>query len=125
MLRVLTDNHYTTVSLDDFALVAHWLYRCSNLHFYILQLFLTPCDSSASQIIRRQFDLNSVTRQNTNVVHSDFAGDMSEYFEIVIQPHLDHCVRLRIDTGSHCLYIVAFCHYVPPIAELRSQVLRL
>ena len=52
MLRILADNHYATVSLDDFALVADWLYRCSDFH-YVFLLFLSPRDSAAGQIIRR------------------------------------------------------------------------
>ena len=35
MLRVFANNHYATVSLDNFALVAHWLYRCSYFHFIL------------------------------------------------------------------------------------------
>ena len=38
VFRVFANNHYATVSLDDLALVAHWLYRCSYFHFIILQI---------------------------------------------------------------------------------------
>ena len=55
VLWILADNHYTTVSLDDFALVAHRLNRCSDFHFMSssLLLLLSPGDPSAGQIIRR------------------------------------------------------------------------
>ena len=36
MLRIFAYNHYATVSLDYFALVAHWLYRCTYFHFLYL-----------------------------------------------------------------------------------------
>src|SRR5215510_9695803 len=35
-------------------------------------------DSSSRQIIRRQLNLHLISRQNTNEIHPDFAGDMSQ-----------------------------------------------
>ena len=45
MLRVLADNHYLTLALDDLALFAHGLYGRSyfhklNLHYLLLQVIL-------------------------------------------------------------------------------------
>ncbi len=55
MLRILTDNHYFAVSLDDLALLTDRLYGSSYFHFFIsfLKLLLiTPYDSPAGQVIR-------------------------------------------------------------------------
>ena len=52
-------------------------------------LLLAPGNPASCKVVRRQFDFYSVTRQNTNVVHSDLAGDVSEYLEVVIKLHED------------------------------------
>ena len=36
VLRVLADDHYTAVSLDNLALITHRLYRSSNFHCIVL-----------------------------------------------------------------------------------------
>ncbi len=79
-----TNNHYSAVSFDYFALVAHGFYRRSDFHFVfslfyknaflmgVLLRFASPCDSAFGKIVRTHFQLNRVSFDDTNIVHTKF-----------------------------------------------------
>ena len=72
VLGVFADNHYFTFSLDDFALFANLLYGRLNFHFCNLpfELFHTPGNASLVEIVNRNLNGNTVTGQNTDIIHS-------------------------------------------------------
>ena len=75
MLGVLAYYHYFTFSLDDFALFANLLYGRLNFHFCNLpfELFHTPGYASFVKVVYRYLNGNTVTGQNTDIIHSKLA----------------------------------------------------
>ena len=76
MLGVLADDHYFAFSLDDFALLANLLYGWFNLHFITptLSLLLSaPGNASLSEVVNRNLNGNTVTGQNSDIVHSQLS----------------------------------------------------
>ena len=75
MLGVLAYYHYFTFSLDDFALFANLLYGRLNFHFCNLpfELFHTPGYASFVKVVDRYLNCDTVTGQNTDIIHSKLA----------------------------------------------------
>jgi hypothetical protein len=69
MLGVNTQYSHDTLAPNDFALIANLFDRGSDLHPSLRILTLAKNDSSASKIVRRQFNLDLVARQDFDVVH--------------------------------------------------------
>ena len=94
MLRVLTDYHDFTFSLDDLALIADLLYGWFNFHcttipfFYMVLLvfyespngvfavsfkfilFCSPCDAAFIKVVNGNLYGYLITGQNSDIVHS-------------------------------------------------------
>ena len=86
MLRILADDHYFAFSLNDLALFADLLYGWFNLHSIIPTLSLllcTPGYASLRKVVNRDLDGNLITRQNSDIVHSELARDMSSYYMLI------------------------------------------
>ena len=77
MLGVFAYYHYFTFSLDDFALFANLLYGRLNFHFcnlpFELFLFHSPGYASLVEVVYRYLYGNTVTGQNTDIIHSQLA----------------------------------------------------
>ena len=102
MLGVFADNHYFAFSLNDFALFANLLYGWFNLHFITPTLSLllcTPSDASFGQVIDRNLYGNAVTRQNSDIVHSELSRNMSRYYMLIGKLYLEgrvgQCLNYR------------------------------
>src|SRR5215217_1002134 len=54
-------------------------------------------DPSARQVVRRQFDLHLVSREDADEVHPHLARDVREHLVAVIQHHAEH----RVGEGLH------------------------
>ena len=52
------------------------------------------CDSTHGEVVRADFDLDSVARQDSDIVHPHFSADVSEYFEVAFI-ELDAKSRVR------------------------------
>ena len=55
----------------------------------ILQLFCSPGDASLGQVVDRNLDGYSVTRQYSDIVHSELSRDMSRYYMLVGKLYLE------------------------------------
>ena len=102
MLGVLADNHYFAFSLNDLALLADLLYGWFNLHFIIPTLSLllcTPGYTSFSQVVHRNLYGYSVSRQNSDIVHSQLSRYMSRHYMLVGKLYLEggvwQCLNYR------------------------------
>ena len=114
MLGIFADNHYVTMTLDDLALFADFLYGRLYFHsilppFFCLlscygtTVFLwggvrisalrTPRNPTFRRVIDRNFDRNLITGQYFDIVHSEFAGNMRGNDHIIRQLHLEGRVR--------------------------------
>ena len=92
MLRVFADNHYFAFSLNDFALFANLLYGWFNLHFITptLSLLLSaPGNASLSEVVNRNLNGNTVTGQNSDIVHTKLTGNMSSHDMPIGKLHLE------------------------------------
>ena len=91
MLGVLANNHYFTFSLDDFALFANLLYGRLNFHFCNLpfELFHTPGNASLVEVVYRNLNSNTVTGQNTDIIHSQLSGYMCGHYVAVRKLNLE------------------------------------
>ena len=102
MLRILADNHDFAFSLYDFALFANLLYGWFNLHSIIPTLSLllcTPGYATLGKIVNRYLDGYSVTRQYSDIVHSELSRDVSRYYMLVGKLYLEggvwQCLNYR------------------------------
>ena len=100
MTRVLANNPDDTFSFNDFAFITNFFYRSSNFHglnrpsakntpvlqsrlrvfdvldVWIIELLMPVNNTSAAQIIRRQFDRNFVPRKYPDKMLTHFTGNM-------------------------------------------------
>ena len=102
MLGVLADNHDFAFSLNDFALFANLFYGWFNLHFIIPTLSLllcTPGYATLGEIVNRNLDGYSVTRQYSDIVHSELSRDVSRYYMLIGKLYLEgrvgQCLNYR------------------------------
>ena len=63
-------------------------------------LFEAIRDTSAIQIVHRQFNRNFIARQNLDVVHSHLPRNMRQYLVSIFKLNLEHCVRQRFENRS-------------------------
>ena len=53
VFRILADNHYFAIALNDLAFFADWLYGSSYFHFFVPpDLLLSPGNSASCQVVR-------------------------------------------------------------------------
>src|ERR1700693_929698 len=63
--------------------------------------FETIDDSPARQVVRRQFPLHPVARQDANKVLPHLARDMRQHLVLVLELHPEHRVGERLDDRGH------------------------
>ncbi len=49
-------------------------------------------NAAFGQVVRADFDGHSVSREDTNVVHTHLAGDVGDHFMVVLELHAKHRV---------------------------------
>ena len=133
MLRIFADDHYFAFSLNDLALFANLFYGWFNLHFIIPTLSLllgTPGYTTLGEIVNRYLYGNLVSRQYSDIVHSELARDMSCYYMLIGKLHLEgrvgQCLNyrtfkfnniiLRQNNPSSALYL---CFNLPALIDER------
>ena len=102
MLGILADDHDTAFSLDDFALLANLFH--GRFYFHVitpfLSLFFSPGDPTLGQIVDRNLDGYGVARENADIVHTEFTGDMCVHDISVWQFHLEGGVRQSLQHNA-------------------------
>jgi hypothetical protein len=134
---IRADDHDAAVPLDDPAVVTHFFDACSNLHRlrpfvrfdaqHVLRwgvgelldgaippdvpLLVAVRDTSSFEVVRGEFHLDSIARENSDVVHPHFSGDVGQYFVPVLQFNPEHCVGkgLRYGAFQHDRVFFWFC----------------
>ena len=109
MLRILADNHDFSVSFDHFALIADFFNGWFNLHFYTIPfLFGTPCDPAFAQVVNRNLDCHLITRQNPDIVHSEFPGNVRGHDMTVGKLHFEGGVRQCFQNHAFKFHYIVF-----------------
>jgi hypothetical protein len=97
MLLQTRANHIdASATAHDLAMLTHFFYGRTDFHLCsppsasadsYLKLFIPVGNSAPAQVIRGKLDGNAVARQDFNIVHPHFSGDMRENAVIVFQDH--------------------------------------
>gem|GEM_PF-2397388 len=56
-------------------------------------LLVPISDTTTGEVIGRQLNLDAITGENADVMHTHFSGNMGQYFVAVFEFHAEHCVR--------------------------------
>src|SRR5579872_2239344 len=132
MLRIRTDYANHAAPMNDLALHADFLNRCSDFHFPCsIPSIETKSDSSsatgglriarrtraslvaiddaaAREIVGRKLHGHAISRQNADEVFPHFPGDMGQHLMLVFELDAKHGVRKRLDHRGHHLDGVFF-----------------
>ena len=73
-----------------------------------LRLFVPVKYPAARQIVGRKLYENAVAGQNSNEIHPDFTGDMSQYFVAALQADSEHGIREVFGNGPFYLDALLF-----------------
>lgn len=65
----------------------------------VLLFLVSETDPSFRQVVWRHFHLDPVARQNLDVVHPHFAGDVGRDDVTILQFHSEHGVGQRFEDG--------------------------
>jgi hypothetical protein len=63
-------------------------------------LLVSVGDPASAEVVRGEFHLNLVARQNSDVVHPHFSGDVGQHLVAIIEFDPKHRVRERFDNRS-------------------------
>src|SRR5213075_228708 len=83
--RILADHPHHALAPHDLALAADLLHR--RHHFHLALLLGAEDNSSARQVVRREFHRDLVAGQDADVVHPHLSRDMSQHYVSVLQLH--------------------------------------
>src|SRR5205823_13010143 len=133
VFRIGADHTHHAFAVDDFALITNFLYRCPDLHkftslsrrassavrarapvptwsFIPTASLITINNSSAIQIVGREFDRDFVSGQNADKIFAHLAGNVRQYLVLVFQFHLEHGVGQRFQDRCHNFNRVFLTH---------------
>src|SRR4029453_14851698 len=109
------DDPDDAVSPDDLALHADSLDRCPDFHD---RLLLVPVNNPPPrQIVRRQLHEHLVAREDPDEVLPHLPRYVREHLMFVLQLHLEHPVRQRLDNRRHYLDRIFLRHAGTAVAS--------
>ena len=131
MLRILADDHDTTMSLDDLALFADllngWFYfHCVHHAFLTVMclmrtnfgsLFSSPCDSALCKVVYGNFNRNLISGKNFNIVHAKLTRDMSGNDVPIGKLNLEYGVRQCLNNRTLEFYNVVLRQNNPSLMD--------
>ena len=95
---ISTNDAYHALALDHFAFAADFFDRCHYFHDSPRNtLFGAEDDTGAGQVIRRKFNRDLISGEDTDVVHPHLAGDVSENHVTVFELDPKRRVRQVLD----------------------------
>ena len=103
------DDHHFSVSLDDFALIAHGLYGRSDFHrelprcYFGLEMasvLAAPRDATFGEIVGAHLELHIVALDDADVVHSELPRNIRRDDVPVGEPHFERGIGERFDDFS-------------------------
>ena len=114
--RVLANHHHVSVATNDLAFVADFLYRGVDLHecvpffavfvpdvgplLFSSSLLVAINDAASREVVWAQFHDDLVLREDSDVVLTHLARDVSKNFVAVRQLHAEHGVGQRFDNRT-------------------------
>jgi hypothetical protein len=108
--RIGADDHGRAVPLDHAAALAHGLDGRTYFHF---SSPMPVGDSTAVEVVRAQFDLDLVAREDPDVVLPHLPGDGREHGMAPVQLHPEHRARERFDDLAFNLDLLFLGRQIP------------
>jgi hypothetical protein len=98
--RIGANNHHSAMPADDFALLAYRFDGGTDLHarlsclvcFTLVSLLVSIGDPTSGEVVRGEFNLNLVSRENTDVVHPHLSGDVGQNLVAIFELDPKHGV---------------------------------
>ena len=112
---VSADHANNTITTNDLAIAANFLYRRLNSHVFPFKrtsaLSLgTEHDAGTGEVIRCQFDSYLIAWQNSNIVHSHLARNVTKHHMSVFELDSESCIRQRFQNLTLHLDRIFFSH---------------
>jgi hypothetical protein len=118
--RVFADDHDTAVATNHLALVTDLLNAWSNFHFTPGRMLRPLCaparpetsapdtggllvaigDTTTLQVVRGELHLDTISREDADVMHAHLAADVREDLRPVLQLHAEHGIGERFGDGA-------------------------
>ena len=71
-------------------------------------LLIAPSDTTPSEVIRRHLNRDLIAGQNADEVHTQLAGDGSDYLVTVLERYLEHGVWVCVGNKTCYLDYILF-----------------
>lgn len=84
-------------------------------------LLVAVNDATAGEVVWRQLNNYAILREDTNVVLTHLATDVSKYFVSVIEFDSEHCIRQRLDNTTlnlDCAFLSHILHIPDTVRHL-------
>jgi hypothetical protein len=94
VLWILADDANYALTLDNLALVANLLNRSSDFHCIplFLPLPISIKNSPTRQVVWRQLNQHTVSREDLDVMHTDFPRNVSQQLMATVKTYLEHSI---------------------------------
>ena len=136
MLRILADDHDTTMSLDDLALFADllngWFYFHCVHHAFLtvmclmlticLSLFSSPGNSTLGEVVYGNFNRNLITGKNSDIIHTKLTRNVGSNDMPVGKLNLEYGVRQCLDYRTLEFYNVVLRQNNPSLMGFKSLI---
>jgi hypothetical protein len=96
------DDHHSTMSADDFALLTDGFDAGTDFHralqverscvFTIARLLVSVGDPTSGEVVRGKFNLDFVARKDPDVMHTHFSGYVGQHLVAVFEFDTKHCI---------------------------------
>src|SRR5450759_2087341 len=83
---------------------------CSRVHVPEDGSFQSIGYANAGQVVRREFDPDAVSGQDSDDIHPELPGDMGQHAVAVLQLDREHRIWERLDDRSFDFDRVSLCH---------------
>src|SRR5437868_10547308 len=121
VLGINADHAHYALAVDDLALIANLLDRCSYFHETSFQpskkltserrgSFISINNAPTVQVVRRELYRDFIAGQNANEVLAHLSRDMRQNLVLVFQFHFEHGIGQRFNHRCHDFNRVFFAH---------------
>ena len=108
-------HHHATMSTNDFALLTDGFDARADFHrrgslrgFTGFSLFVSIGDPTSGEVVRGELYLDTIARQDSDVMHAHFSGDVGQHLVAIFKLDAKHCVGERFYNRSfkhNCVFL--------------------
>jgi hypothetical protein len=66
----------------------------------VCSLFVSVGDPTSGEVVRGEFNLDAVARQDSDVMHAHLSGDVGQHLVAIFKLDFEHCIRERFNNRS-------------------------